>query len=127
MENEVDHDKAQFSNGFNTSSIAWDGLDLHSETATGHGGIPNFSTSVFGITTYIRYAAQFIVVAALVAVILRMFARKRFKMKFWWDDLFVTIAAAFLFANQLLYWFVDSLGRLLQSEISLHAQMLIYL
>lgn len=95
----------------NSSNAAWDEWDEDGKIFTEIKGIPNFfSKSMFGKTSQLRTAAHFVVIFAIVAVVLRMFARKRFRTKLWWDDLCVAIAVSLLFANQMVFCLLDYFG-----------------
>ena len=95
----------------NSSKVAWAGWDLRDKQFTEIKGIPNFfSKSMFGRTSHLRAASQFVVIIAIIAVVLRGFARRRFRTTLWWDDLCVVGAVFFLFANQLVFCMVDYLG-----------------
>ncbi|KAI5838663.1 hypothetical protein DFP73DRAFT_485387 [Morchella snyderi] len=75
-------------------------------------GIPNFfSRSMFGNTTELKSAAQLIVVWAVVAVILRIFSRRRLKTRIGWDDICAMAAVFFLVANQMIFSMIEFLGR----------------
>lgn len=74
-------------------------------------GIPNFfSKSMFGKTSELKTAAQIVVVSALVAVILRIFSRRRLKTRVWWDDVCTMAAVFFLVTNQTVFSMIDFLG-----------------
>lgn len=74
-------------------------------------GIPNFfSRSMFGNTTELKSAAQFIVVWAVVAVILRIFSRRRLKTRIGWDDICAMAAVFFLVTNQMIFSMIEFLG-----------------
>src|SRR5690554_5532005 len=74
-------------------------------------GIPNFfSMTNLGKTSQITHAAQLLVVAAIVAVILRVFSRRRTKTKFLLDDVCACLAAFFLVTNQVIVMEVYHLG-----------------
>lgn len=76
-------------------------------------GIPNFfSKSMFGDTRGLVCAAQTTVVWAVVAVIMRIFSRRRMKTRIWWDDACTIGAVFFLVTNQILFSMVDYLGKL---------------
>lgn len=75
-------------------------------------GIPNFfSRSMFGSTTELKSAAQFIVVWAVVAVILRIFSRRRLKTRIGWDDICAMAAVFFLVTNQMIFSMIEFLGK----------------
>ncbi|KAH0604407.1 uncharacterized protein H6S33_006784 [Morchella sextelata] len=75
-------------------------------------GIPNFfSRSMFGNTTELKSAAQFIVVWAVVAVILRIFSRRRLKTRIGWDDICAMAAVFFLVTNQMIFSMIEFLGK----------------
>lgn len=83
-------------------------------TVTDVKGIPNFySGSMFGKTSLLKSAAQFLVVSALVAVILRLFSRRRLKTRVWWDDVCAVAAVFFLVTNQTVFSMVGFLGAFL--------------
>ena len=74
-------------------------------------GIPNFFSSTnLGKTSNITNAAQLLVVAAVVASILRIFSRRRTKTKILLDDVCACLAAFFLVTNQLVLMEVYTLG-----------------
>ena len=80
-------------------------------TVTEVKGIPNFfSKSMFGKTSELKTAAQIVVVSALVAVILRIFSRRRLKTRVWWDDVCTMAAVFFLVTNQTVFSMIDFLG-----------------
>lgn len=73
--------------------------------------IPNFfSRSMFGNTGELKTAAQFVVVWAVVAVVLRIFSRRRMKTKIWWDDICTVTAVFFLVTNQTVFSMIEFLG-----------------
>lgn len=75
-------------------------------------GIPNFfSKSMFGNTEDLISAAQTTVVWAVVAVIMRIFSRRRMKTRIWWDDVCTIGGVFFLVTNQTLFSLVDYLGK----------------
>jgi hypothetical protein len=76
-------------------------------------GIPNFfSKPVFGQTVDILAAARFLVVAAVVSSILRIFSRRRTKSKFLWDDVCAVAATVFLVAYTMIFVEFNYLGRI---------------
>lgn len=76
-------------------------------------GIPNFfSKSMFGNTADLICAAQATVVWAVVAVIMRIFSRRRMKTRIWWDDVCTIGSVFFLVTNQTLFSMVEYLGKL---------------
>lgn len=81
-------------------------------------GIPNFfSKSMFGNTGELKSAAQFVVVWAVVAVILRIFSRRRMKTRIWWDDVCTIGAVFFLVTNQTVFSMIEYLGKSLSVSL----------
>lgn len=75
-------------------------------------GIPNFnSTSMFGNTHLLKWAAAVFLVFSTLAVTLRLFCRRRFDMRFWWDDVCVATAGVLLLTNQCLFSSIEFAGR----------------
>ncbi|KAI5788432.1 hypothetical protein EDC01DRAFT_165492 [Geopyxis carbonaria] len=75
-------------------------------------GIPNFfSPTNLGKTSQIRGAAQILAVAATVATVLRVFARRRAKTPLGRDDVCALLAALLLIANENIFTAVFLLGR----------------
>lgn len=67
-------------------------------------GIPNFfSKPILGATPDIIVGAHFLVVAAAVSCVLRVFSRRRSKARFLWDDGCAVAAAGFLVANAAIF------------------------
>jgi hypothetical protein len=67
-------------------------------------GIPNFfSSTMFGQTNMIITTSQFLVVAASVSIVLRVFSRRRTKSRFMWDDVCAFVALVFLAANTMIF------------------------
>ncbi|KAF8245281.1 hypothetical protein K440DRAFT_415803 [Wilcoxina mikolae CBS 423.85] len=76
-------------------------------------GIPNFfSKPVFGKTSDILTAARFLVVAAVVSSILRIFSKRRTKSKFQLDDVCAVAATVFLIADTMILIEFNYLGRI---------------
>lgn len=76
-------------------------------------GIPNFySKSMFGNTSELIPAARATVVWAVVAVVVRIFSRRKMKTRIWWDDVCTIGAVIFLVTNQTLFSLVEYLGKL---------------
>lgn len=74
-------------------------------------GIPNFiSDRRFGDTLQLTTAAPFIVVLAMLAVLMRVFARSRLGTRYGWDDFLALLAAAFLLVDQVIFAKIDNLG-----------------
>ena len=74
-------------------------------------GIPNFfSKPILGATPDIIVGAHFLVVAAAVSCVLRVFSRRRSKARFLWDDGCAVAAAGFLAANAAIFIEFTHLG-----------------
>lgn len=101
------------SNGpaYNATSMGVSEWVSKNTTLTPVKGIPNFfSKSMFGNTGELKSAAQFVVVWAVVAVILRIFSRRRMKTRIWWDDVCTIGAVFFLVTNQTVFSMIEYLG-----------------
>jgi hypothetical protein len=95
-----------------TDLVAWTHGTANATSGQIH-GIPNFfSKSMFGKTSNIKDASQFLVTAALVSMVLRAFSRRRSKTNLGWDDGCAILATVFLIANQLVFSVIDYLGKL---------------
>src|SRR4051794_20265516 len=57
--------------------------------------------SKFGQSSQLATATPFIVTIGMASLMLRFFARTRFRVKFWWDDLFAVLATMLIIAEQL--------------------------
>lgn len=97
---------------FNNNLTDWLGqgdVSTHNDSLVQ--GIPNFfSNTQFGMTGQLTVSTQFIVVAAMLAVLMRIFARSRLSMKYGWDDLLAFLSGTFLLVNQAIFAKIDFLG-----------------
>lgn len=74
-------------------------------------GIPNFNSStMFGQTINLKWASQYLIVVATAAVTLRLFSRKRFNTRFWWDDGCAVLASVLLITNQCMFSVLEFYG-----------------
>jgi hypothetical protein len=73
---------------------------------------PNFfaAASSLGRTIQLEVASKFLTCIAVSAIVLRMFSRKRFGVKFWVDDYCLIVASMLLLANQMILAEIIFLG-----------------